>query len=78
MNRHMLASLNFRLSVRGHLVKMLINVEPHGTYFDHILHTYACQTFLTTGMRNYFFDGRGLAEHRFSMLWSVSENAHNS
>ena len=25
----------------GHLVKMLITLEPHGNYLDKILHTYA-------------------------------------
>ena len=47
-------------------------------YFDHILHTNACQHYLTTGMRNsLIIDGRGFAVHNFSWLWIVSENAHN-
>ena len=29
-------------------------------------------------MQNYIFDGRGFAEHQSSLLWLVSENAHNS
>ena len=33
-------------------------------YFDHILPTNACQHYyLTTGMCNSIFDGRGFAEH---------------
>ena len=47
-------------------------------YFDYILHTNARQHCLTFGMCNSLFDGRGFAEHDFSRLWSVSENAHNS
>ena len=47
-------------------------------YFDHILHTYACQHSLTTVMQNHLFDGRGFAEHQSNLLWSVSENPHNS
>ena len=46
-------------------------------YCDHILHTYACQHSLTTGMQNHFFDGRGFAEHQSSLLWSFSKNANN-
>ena len=42
-------------------------------YFDHILHTYACQYSQTTGMQNHLFDGRGFAKHQFRRLWSVSE-----
>ena len=47
-------------------------------YSDHILHTNACQHCLTTDMCNSVFDGQGLAEHHFSWLRSVSENAYNS
>ena len=47
-------------------------------YFDQVLQAYACQHYLTTGMCNSRFNGRGFAEHHFSRLWSVSENAHNS
>ena len=32
-------------------------------YFDQILHAYAYQHFLTTGMFTALFDGRGSAEH---------------
>ena len=42
-------------------------------YFDQILHTKTCQHYLTTGTCNSFF-----AEHQFSRLLPVSENAHNS
>ena len=42
-------------SVHDQLVKMLIFLEPHN-----ILHTYACQHFLTTGMRNHLFMDEGL------------------
>ena len=47
-------------------------------YFDQILHTYACQICLTTGMRNSHYGGRGFAEHQSGQSWSVSVNAHNS
>ena len=57
---------------------MFITHEQHMVYFDHILHTYACQHSLATGMRNHLFDGRGFAEHQSSLLWSVSENPHTS
>ena len=33
-------------------------------YFIQILHTYACQHCLTTGMCYILFDGRGFAEHQ--------------
>ena len=66
-----------RPSVNGQLAKMLITLEPH-VYFDQILHTNACQQYLITGICNSIFYGRGLAEHHYSWLWSVSENAHNS
>ena len=35
-------------------------------YFDQILHTNACQHYLTTVMCNSLFDGRGFAGHHFS------------
>ena len=38
-------------SVCGLLVKTVIILEAHGT-FGTIVHTYACQTFLITDMRN--------------------------
>ena len=70
------------MSVRGQLVKIIITHEPGDhdemIYFDQILHTNAWQHNLTTGMVAAFFDRRGFGEHRFSRLWSVSENAHNS
>ena len=47
-------------------------------YFDQVLHTNACQHYLTTGMCNILFDVRGFAKDHFSRLLSVSENAHNS
>ena len=40
-------------------------------YFDQILHTYACQHYLTTCMSKSLVYGRGLAEHHFSQYWSV-------
>ena len=48
----------------------------HMVYFDQILHTNACQHYLTTGMCNSLFDGRGFPAHHFSRL-SVGESAHN-
>ena len=47
-------------------------------YFDHILHRNTCQHYLNTGMCNNLFDGQEFAEHFFSQLLPVSENAHNS
>ena len=47
-------------------------------YIDQVLHTYACQHSINFGMQNHFFEGQGFAEHQSSLLWSVSENAHNS
>ena len=50
-------------------------------YFDQILHIYIIVKIincLTPGIHNSLFDGRGLAEHQFGWLWSVSEDAHNS
>ena len=35
----------------------------HRFYIDQVLHTNACQHFLTTGMYTSLFDGRGFAEH---------------
>ena len=52
---------------------MLITLEPHGVFFYQVLHTNACQHYLTNAMCN-----REFAKHHFSQLWSVSENAHNS
>ena len=46
-------------------------------YFYHILHAYAWQHSLTTGMRNHLFDRHVFAEQSSSLLWSVSENPHN-
>ena len=42
-------------------------------YFDKILHTYACQHFLTTGMHSSLFYGHGFAKHQSGGLWSVSK-----
>ena len=51
-------------------------------HLDHIMHTYACQQSLTTGMRNHLFGRQGvrqgLADHQSMLLWSVSETPHNS
>ena len=54
-------NLSVHPSVCYHLVKMFITLEPHGIflnhmiYFYHILHTYACQYPLTTGMGTHLF-----------------------
>ena len=37
-------------------------------YFDKILLTYTLQHYLTTGMQNSLFDGRGFAEHQSKIL----------
>ena len=52
---------------------MLITLEPHGIFFYQILHTYASQHCLTTGMRNSLFDGQGFSEHQSGQSWSVSK-----
>ena len=65
--------------VRGQLVKMIKTLEPHG--ICSLNFAYECMStnnYLTTGMYNSLFDGRGFAEHHFRRVWSVSENAHNS
>ena len=47
-------------------------------YSYHILHTYAYQHFLASGMQNNLFDRHGFAEQLPSLLLSVCENPHNS
>ena len=47
-------------SVRGHLAKMLMTLDPHVVYFDHILHAYTCQDSLTTGMQKHLLMDEGL------------------
>ena len=46
--------MRVRLSVCYQLVKLFIVFEQHGIFY-HILHTYACQHSLTTGMRTHLF-----------------------
>ena len=65
-------------SVRGHLVKMLMTLDPHMVYFDHNLQSCTCQHSLTTGMQKHLFGGRGFAKHQSSLLWSISKNTHKS
>ena len=65
-------------SVHYQLVTMLIIYEPHGIFCLHYAYKNAFQHYLTTGMCNILFDGRGFAEHQSNRSWSVSENAHNS
>ena len=59
------------------LVKLSKTLEPHGIFY-HILRTYACQYSLTIGMQNRSFYRHGFAEQLSSLLWSASENPHNS
>ena len=56
------------------------NSLNHTVYFYHILHTYACQHSLYKPLacEPTHFDRYGFAEQLFSLLWSVSENPHNS
>ena len=72
-----------RPSVRSFFRPLAVNENArqllnHTIYFDQMLHTNACQHYLTTGMFNSLSDGRGFVEHHFSRKWSVSEDAHNS
>ena len=41
-------------------------------YFEQMLHTYACQHFLTTDTHKSLFDGQGFAEYQSGRSWSVS------
>ena len=58
---------------------MHIALELFDIYFDKIVHTYACQHFLTTGMCSSFVKDEALLS-KSSPLWTVSlgKNAHNS
>ena len=58
-------------SVRGQSVKKLITLEPHGI-FHQIMHTFACQQYLSTGMCNSLFMDEGLLRIISVSLWSVS------
>ena len=58
----------------GQLVKMLITLEPHGTFGSNYAHLFI----LTLFSHLYAKFLRGFAEHHFSRLRSFSKNAHNS
>ena len=47
-------------------------------YFDQILHTYAWQHCLITGMHYSIFDGRVFAEHQSGRSSFISKNAHKN
>ena len=65
-------------SVRGQLVKMIKTLEPHGIFSLNFAYVYmSTNNYLSTGICNSLFDGRGFAEDHSMCVWSVSENAHN-